>query len=179
MPSPPSSMRWRWRAVSASTGRPDWSANSATSRAPDTTHSKPVRKPSTQGRWRWGCRWTGSSDADSLRTQVWGFAGSGGWRSIGVLWGARPARTDMEDVSLAHAKDHLEELIERAAKGEDIRISDSRLGTVRLQPVKAAAGEDRRERRAGRWKGRFTVPERLFEPLSEEELAWLSGERSK
>ena len=41
----------------------------------------------------------------------------------------------MEDISLAHAKDHLEELIERAAKGEDIRISDARLGTVRLAPV--------------------------------------------
>jgi antitoxin (DNA-binding transcriptional repressor) of toxin-antitoxin stability system len=82
----------------------------------------------------------------------------------------------MEDVSLAQAKDHLEELIERATKGEDVRISDPRLGTVRLQPV-AIAG--RPERRPGRWKGRFTVPARLFEPLTEEELAWLSGERSK
>jgi len=87
----------------------------------------------------------------------------------------------MEDVSLTHAKDHLEELIERAAKGEDIRISDPKLGTVRLQPVSGATGDEQRppDRRPGRWKGRFTVPERLFEPLTDEELAWLAGERSK
>ena len=87
----------------------------------------------------------------------------------------------MEDVSLTHAKDHLEELIERAAKGEDIRISDPKLGTVKLQPVSGAARADRPrpERRPGRWKGRLTVPERLLEPLTDEEMAWLSGERSK
>jgi prevent-host-death family protein len=87
----------------------------------------------------------------------------------------------MEDVSLTHAKDHLEELIERASKGEDIRISDPNLGTVKLLPVQTATseGKPRPERRAGRWKGRFTVPERLFEPLTDEELAWLSGEQSK
>jgi antitoxin (DNA-binding transcriptional repressor) of toxin-antitoxin stability system len=86
----------------------------------------------------------------------------------------------MEDVSLTHAKEHLEELVERAAKGEDIRISDPKVGTVRLQPVTAATDKGKRpDRRPGRWKGRFTVPEQLFEPLTEEELAWLSGERSK
>ena len=36
----------------------------------------------------------------------------------------------MEDVSLMHAKDHLEELIERAAKGEEIRIRDPKFGIV-------------------------------------------------
>jgi len=41
----------------------------------------------------------------------------------------------MEDVSLTHAKDNLEELIERAARGEDIRITDAKLGTVRLTLV--------------------------------------------
>ena len=87
----------------------------------------------------------------------------------------------MQDVSLTHAKDHLEELIERAAKGEEIRISDPKLGTVRLQPIAGSIDEGKPlpERRPGRWKGRFTVPERLFEPLTEEELAWLSGERSR
>lgn len=87
----------------------------------------------------------------------------------------------MEDVSLSHAKDHLEELIERASRGEEIRISDPKLGTVRLQPMIAAEDEEksRPERRPGRWKGRLTVPARLFEPLTEDELAWLSGERSK
>jgi prevent-host-death family protein len=85
----------------------------------------------------------------------------------------------MEDVSLAQAKDHLEELIERATRGEDVRISDPRLGTVRLQPVAERPTGEAPERRPGRWKGRFTVPARLFEPLTDEELAWLSGERSK
>jgi len=88
----------------------------------------------------------------------------------------------MENVTLDHAKDHLEELIERAARGEDIRISDPKLGTVKLEPVAGTTdqeGKPRPERRPGRWKGRFTVPERLFEPLTDDELAWLSGERSK
>ena len=88
----------------------------------------------------------------------------------------------MEDVSLAHAKDHLEKLIERAAKGENIRISDPKLGTVRLLPVadvQERVEEPRPVRRPGRLKGKFTVPARLFEPLSEEELGWPSGERSK
>jgi antitoxin (DNA-binding transcriptional repressor) of toxin-antitoxin stability system len=88
----------------------------------------------------------------------------------------------MEDISLADAKDRLEELIERAANGEDIRISDPNFGTVRLERVTDEATDQQRqypERRPGRWKGRFTVPERLFDPLTDDELAWLSGERSK
>jgi hypothetical protein len=52
---------------------------------------------------------------------------------------------------------------------------------VKPQPVPAGAldQEDEPGRKPGRWKGRFTVPERPFESLTEEELAWLSGERSK
>lgn len=87
----------------------------------------------------------------------------------------------MEDVTLNHAKEHLEELMERAARGEDVRISDPRLGTIRLAPVEvpfAAAEPAYPERLPGRWKGRFTVPARLFEPLSADEVAWLSGEQS-
>ena len=83
----------------------------------------------------------------------------------------------MEDVSLADAKEMLEELVARAARGEDVRISDPVSGTVRLQPV-APGDAVLPERRPGRWKGRFTVPARLFEPLSEDELAWLTGECS-
>jgi antitoxin (DNA-binding transcriptional repressor) of toxin-antitoxin stability system len=85
----------------------------------------------------------------------------------------------MEDVSLTHAKDHLEELIERAAKGEEIRISDPEFGIVRLQPVAGSTDQERKprpERRPGRWKGRFTVPERLFEPLSDEEQVFARTE---
>jgi predicted kinase/antitoxin (DNA-binding transcriptional repressor) of toxin-antitoxin stability system len=46
----------------------------------------------------------------------------------------------MEDVSLTHAKDNLEELIERVARGEDVRITDARLGTARLTLVAAPDG---------------------------------------
>jgi len=89
----------------------------------------------------------------------------------------------MEDVSLTHAKDHLEELVERAARGEDIRISDARLGTVRLTPIRvpdllAPRVTDTMEpfvplakdRVPGRFRGKMKVPARLMEPMSEEEL---------
>lgn len=38
----------------------------------------------------------------------------------------------MDDATIDYAKQHLEELIERALNGEDVRISDPRLGTVQL-----------------------------------------------
>ena len=41
----------------------------------------------------------------------------------------------MEDVELRHAKEHLEELVRRAARGEDVRITDPELGPVRLTLV--------------------------------------------
>jgi len=75
----------------------------------------------------------------------------------------------MEDVSIAHAKDHLAELVERAARGEDVRISDPTLGTVRL--VKDAAPAPTTKRRLGLLEGKFKIPERLMEPMTEEELA--------
>lgn len=89
----------------------------------------------------------------------------------------------MEDVSLTHAKDHLEELIERAARGEDIRISDVKHGTVRLTPIRAPNLLEKRvtdtmepfvplaqDRVPGRLKGKMKVPARLMEPMTEEEL---------
>ena len=42
----------------------------------------------------------------------------------------------MEDVTLAQAKEHLEELVARAARGEDVRIKDPKHGSVRLTPVR-------------------------------------------
>lgn len=81
----------------------------------------------------------------------------------------------MEDVTLAHAKSHLEELIARAVKGAEICIVDPALGRVKLTPT---AGPSAEKRHPGRWAGRLIVPERLFEPLTDEELAWLSGDRS-
>ena len=85
----------------------------------------------------------------------------------------------MEDVTLAHAKDHLEELIERASKGEDVRISDPKLGTIKLQPVTPGSDGLYPERIPGLMKGKASLTlEQALEPLTEEELAWLSGETS-
>jgi antitoxin (DNA-binding transcriptional repressor) of toxin-antitoxin stability system len=84
----------------------------------------------------------------------------------------------MEDVSLAHAKDHLEALIARASRGEEIRITDPVLGTVQLLPVGNAherASKRDPVRRPGRLKGKLAVPARLLEPLSEEELKLWNG----
>ena len=84
----------------------------------------------------------------------------------------------MEDVTLAHAKDHLEELFERASKGEDVRISDPKLGTIKLQPVVGSIGPYPAPvfgLMAG--KAHLTL-EQALEPLTEDELAWLSGETS-
>jgi len=84
----------------------------------------------------------------------------------------------MEDVDLRHAKEHLEELIERAGRGEDVCISDPRLGTVRLTYVEAAGLAPRKPRRLGLLEGKMKVPERLMEPMSDEELKdWYGDDR--
>ena len=82
----------------------------------------------------------------------------------------------MESIPLTEAKDRLDELVRRATAGEEIVIADAKAGQVRLQPINAdAAGKPMRI--PGRWKGRIHIPEdKLLEPLSEEELAWMSGE---
>ena len=46
----------------------------------------------------------------------------------------------MEDVTLAHAKEHLEELVERAARGEVVRIVDPVNGVATLGPAADAHG---------------------------------------
>ena len=78
----------------------------------------------------------------------------------------------MDDVTIPHAKQHLEDLIERARRGEDVRISDPKLGTVRLTPADATQPQAARpERRPGRWKDRIPdPPPDFFAPMTEEEL---------
>jgi prevent-host-death family protein len=83
----------------------------------------------------------------------------------------------MDPVTIAEAKEHLEELIERAARGEEVCVTDPSLGTVKLVHV-TPASQAKPKRVAGQWKDGFEVPARLFEPLSEDELRWLSGEAS-
>jgi antitoxin (DNA-binding transcriptional repressor) of toxin-antitoxin stability system len=88
----------------------------------------------------------------------------------------------MDDVTLPYAKEHLEDLVSRALRGEDVCISDPKLGTIRLAPVNAMpqAVKLYPERVIGQWRGRIAeIPdERLFAPLTDEELAWLSGASS-
>jgi antitoxin (DNA-binding transcriptional repressor) of toxin-antitoxin stability system len=86
----------------------------------------------------------------------------------------------MEQVTLAEAKEHLDDLLQRAARGEDVRIADPSFGTVKLQPVPAAASGDtpKRKRVPGAWKVRLPEPPPgFFDPMAEEELKdWYGDE---
>lgn len=73
----------------------------------------------------------------------------------------------MEDVSVAHAKEHLEELIARAARGEDVRIVDPKIGEVRLTAARNGAGRARKPRKLGLLEGKInTVAVPSNSPLS-------------
>ena len=77
----------------------------------------------------------------------------------------------MENVTLAEAKEHLEELIVRAARGEDVRILDPKIGAVRLTPIPDSTATTSVQRMPGRWKDRLPEPPPgFFVVLSEEEL---------
>ena len=81
----------------------------------------------------------------------------------------------MEDISIAQAKEHLEELIARAGKGEEVLITDPVLGTVRLQNV-SSTPHKRQKRVAGHLAGQFKVPDGLLDPLPDDELRRWTGE---
>ena len=96
----------------------------------------------------------------------------------------------MEDVDLRHAKEHLEELFARARRGEDVAITDAKLGRVwlsRTKPLDLTAPRitDQMEpfmplaqpRRLGELEGLVPPPpDNFFDPLSEEELKDWHGE---
>ncbi len=81
----------------------------------------------------------------------------------------------MEDVSIKQAKEHLEELLARAAEGEEVRITDPKLGTIKLQVIEPAA-KRKVKRVPGRLAATHKVPEGLFDPLPEDELKRWTGE---
>ena len=87
----------------------------------------------------------------------------------------------MDSYDLTYAREHLAELIDRAARGEAVSIVDPDRGTFRLAPetTHAAVALPPSRPVLGQWKGRLVVPARLFEPLTEDELSWLSGESSQ
>lgn len=70
-----------------------------------------------------------------------------------------------EFVNIYDAKTQLSRLVDRAAAGEDILISRAGKPLVRLVPV-----EDAVPRQPGLLKG-LAVPDALFDPLPEDELA--------
>lgn len=80
-----------------------------------------------------------------------------------------------ETLTLTEAKEQLEDVVARAARGEVMRIIHPKLGAVR---VVAETLPRRPKRVIGQWKGKIEVPARLMEPLSADELRWLSGEES-
>ncbi len=84
----------------------------------------------------------------------------------------------MDDVSIKDAKEQLEELLDRAARGEDVRITDPKIGVVRLTRISAPTepSSSTEKRQLGRYKGKYSVPERLMEPMSEEELRLWYGD---
>ena len=69
-------------------------------------------------------------------------------------------------VNIYDAKTQLSRLVERAAAGEEILIARAGKPMARLVPV-----DPHEPRRPGLLKG-LTVPDALFEPLPDEELAW-------
>ena len=70
-----------------------------------------------------------------------------------------------ETVNLYDAKTQLSRLVDRAIAGEDIVIARAGKPVVRLVPVDAVA-----PRQPGLLKG-LTLPDDLFDPLPEDELA--------
>lgn len=82
----------------------------------------------------------------------------------------------VESITLAEAKERLEELIERASRGEDVCIKDPKHGSVRLMPAPA---QSHPKPIPGLMKGKVHISDdELLAPLTEEELALLSGETS-
>lgn len=68
------------------------------------------------------------------------------------------------------AKTHLSSLVARAMAGEDIVIARGDSPQVMLVPV---GGKPRRV--PGALKGKISIPDSFFEPMSEEELALWEG----
>ena len=83
----------------------------------------------------------------------------------------------MDTVTIAHAKEHLEELIERARRGEDVRIVGDKGAAVRLTPLPGQT-PGHGNRVPGRWRDRLPAPPAgFFDPLTDDELrAWCGDE---
>ena len=74
-------------------------------------------------------------------------------------------------VNLYEAKTHLSELVERAARGEEVVIAKAGQPKAKLVPIT----QSRRRRKAGAWKGRVVIGADFDAPLPEEILAAFEG----
>lgn len=74
-------------------------------------------------------------------------------------------------VNLYDAKTHLSELVDRAAKGEEIIIAKAGTPKARLVPLRAPDVP----RRPGAWRGRVRISRDFDAPLPESVLAEFEG----
>lgn len=75
-------------------------------------------------------------------------------------------------VKMHEAKTHLSSLVARAVAGEEIVIARGDTPQVKLVAV---TPEHKPPRVPGRFKGKISVPDSFFEPMSEEDLALWEG----
>ncbi len=88
-------------------------------------------------------------------------------------------RSTKVNVTLAYAKEHLEELLISMSAGVELAIAVPDVGTVHLS-ARASKAPVYAPRVAGQWSHLPTISEeRLLAPLTDEELGWLSGEHSE
>lgn len=79
----------------------------------------------------------------------------------------------MTTVTVHHAKTHLSKLIAAAERGEEVVIARGNKPAVRMVPVEPV--RELPKRQFGSMKGQFTVDDRFFEPLPEEDLRLWEG----
>jgi prevent-host-death family protein len=83
-----------------------------------------------------------------------------------------PLGLHVKRVTVHAAKTHLSRLLKAAEAGEEVVITRGRTPVARLVPILDAAPT----RRFGAMRGRATVTDAFFEPMTEEELAlWYGG----
>ena len=74
-------------------------------------------------------------------------------------------------VNLYEAKTHLSDLVERAARGEEIVIAKAGQPRARLVPI----GRRQSQRKPGAWKGRVRMAADFDAPLPEDLLESFEG----
>jgi hypothetical protein len=84
----------------------------------------------------------------------------------------------MENLTITEAKEQLEDLIERASKGETVVIQGAggQNVTLRAAPGEAANLEKAEGPKFGQFAGRYKIPGNVFEPMTDADLRDWYGE---